>query len=140
MIDIRAALFEHLSGDPIIAALAATRIYPGVLPQGITDPSVVQNLISEQTDYHTQGASGLAAARIQMDAWAQTPDLAVALANAVKDRLSGFRGVVSFGSNSPQSEAEIKGIFAESGSDEFDVPSKMHRRRRDYIVWYYERA
>lgn len=141
MIDIRSVLKTVLLADVTVAALVgSSRVYPGILPQGVTATSVVQNLISEDTDYHMQGASGLAAARIQIDGWAQGQDAAVALANAVKDRLSGFSGTVSFGSNSPQDTASIKSIFAASARDDYDDTAKMHRRSRDYIVWYYERA
>lgn len=140
MIDVRAALRAVLLADAAVAAIVGARVYPAILPQGVTQPSVVQSLISEETDYHMQGPSGLASMRVQVDAWALDQDDAVELAGAVKDVLSGFRGEVSFGSASPQSEAEVKGIFAVAARDDFDATAKMHRRSRDYEVWYYERA
>lgn len=145
MIDIRAALRTTLLADAAVSAIVTratwSNIYPGILPQGkITDvtPALVDNLISEVTDYRMAGPTGLEQMRIQIDAWASTPDAAVALANAVKDVLSGFKDDVSFGSNSPQDVAQIQGIFVENARDDFDATMKLHRRSRDYIVWYRE--
>lgn len=139
MIDIRAALRTYLLADGTVSSLVGgSRVYPGVLPQGVVAASVVYNLISEETDYHAQGASGLAWMRIQLDAWAQTQDVAVQLANAVKDRISGFQGAILFGSNSPQQTANVQAIYSDSARDDYDATAKMYRRSRDYIVWYEE--
>jgi hypothetical protein len=144
VIDIRGALRERLLGDSTISTLVgATRIYPGIVPQGISQigtsqPSLVQNLITEQTDYHMAGPSGLVSMRVQIDAWAKTPDEAVNLANRVKDRLSGFSGTITWGDSTPQNSVAIQGIFAENGRDGYDDVAKMHRRGRDFIVWYGE--
>jgi hypothetical protein len=141
MKDIRGAIRALLLGDATISGMVGgTRIHPGILPQGTAQtsnvPAIVQNLISEASDYHMQGASGLGSARVQVDCWAQTPDAAVLLAGLVFDRLSGHRGVVTYGSNSPQDEVEIKGIFHEQSRDDYDDVAKLHRRSRDYTVWF----
>jgi hypothetical protein len=144
VIDIRAALRERLLGDSTINTLVGgVRIYPGIVPQGInqaaaSQPALVQNLITEQTDYHMAGASGLVSMRVQIDAWAKTPDEAVDLANRAKDRLSGFSGTISWGDTTPQSSVSIQGIFAENARDDYDDLAKMHRRGRDFIIWYGE--
>lgn len=139
MKDIRPALRAILLGDATIsAAIGAVRIYPSVLPQGIIQQSIVYTLIGEDSDYHMQGSSQLAQDRIQLDCWAQTIDAAVALANLVKDELSGFRGTVSYGSNSPQDSVVILAIFHEQGRDEYDSTAKLHARRRDYFIWYWD--
>lgn len=138
MKDIRAALRTFLLADVDISALVGgTRVYPIQLPQGGTE-GIVQNLISEQTDYHMQGPSGLVQARIQVDCWDATADDAVTLANMVKDRLSGHKGVIAYGSDSPQDEITVHGIFAEQGQDAYDDVAKLHTRRRDYLIWYWE--
>jgi Protein of unknown function (DUF3168) len=142
MKDIRAGLRALLIGDATILATVggnpSPRIYPGVLPQGQTQTSIVQNLITEGSDYHMQGGSGLGQARVQIDCWATTQDAAVALANMVFDRLSGHRGTILFGSNSPQDEVVVQGIFHDQGRDDFDSVAKLHTRRRDYLIWYSE--
>lgn len=137
MKDIRAALRSILLADTAVsAAIGGVRIYPSTLPQGVTLPSLVQNLISEDMGYHTQGDDGLMAARIQIDAWALTPDLAVSLADLVFDRLSGYSGTAGYGSNSPQNTMTVRGAFLSQGRESYDSASKMYARQRDYILWY----
>jgi hypothetical protein len=143
MKDIRPALRAFLLADVAVSAAITTggvsRLYPGVLPQGIAEPSIVQNLITEGSDYHMQGDSGLMQVRVQIDCWALTQDLAVSLANLVFDRLSGHSGTIAFGSNSPQDSIVVRGVFHDTGRDDFDQLAKLHSRRRDYLIWYAER-
>jgi hypothetical protein len=145
MKDLRPAIRTILLGDPAVAAAVSSgnspdlyRIYPGVLPQGITLPSLVQNLITEGIGYHMQGDDGLMISRVQIDAWALTQDLAVNLANLVFDRLSGYSGTVTYGTNSPQQTMVVRGVFHDSGRDDYDDTSKMFARRRDYFFWFAE--
>ena len=94
-----------LSNATILAAIKESgeddRIFPGLVPQGETRRSIVYNLITELTDYHMQGGSGLMNNRYQIDCWAPTRVQAVHLAGLVFDQLSGFKDLVVYGSNSP---------------------------------------
>ena len=140
MKDIRLALRSILLSDvDVSTAVGGSRIFPSVLPQGVVDPSVVYNTVTEASDYHMNGPSGLAQDRIQVDCWAQRSDQAVELANLVRDRLSGFSGTVSVGSQSPQDQIIVRGIFHDQGRDDYDALAKLHTRRRDYMVWYADR-
>lgn len=131
MKDLRPALRALLLADASVSALVGgARVYAGLVPQGVTSPSVVQNLISEGSDYHMAGSSGLGQARVQVDCWATTPDAAVALANAVMDLLSGYRGTVG------PDAVVIRGVFHDQGQDVYDDTAKMHTRRRDYLIHF----
>lgn len=143
MKDIRAALRSILIADAAVAAAVSTgnspdlyRIYPSVLPQGITRASIVQNLVSETVGYFMQGDDGLFQARVQIDAWALTPDLAVSLSGLVFERLSGFSGTITYGSNSPLDSMTVRAVFHDQGRDDYDNTVKMYVRRRDYLIWY----
>jgi Protein of unknown function (DUF3168) len=142
MKDIRGALRTFLLADAAINAIVTTagvsRIYPGILPQGITATSIVQNLVSELSNIAMDGPTHLGQARVQLDCWALTQDAAVALANLVMDRLNGHRGIIAFGGNSPQDEIVVKGVFHDQGLDDYDSVAKMHRRSRDYLIHYSE--
>lgn len=140
MKDIRPAITVRLLGDAgIAAAITAggiTRIFPTVLPQGIALPSIVQNMITETTDYNILRPSSLGNVRVQIDCWDDTLDGSVALGDLVNSRLSGFAGTVAWGSNSPQQTVLINGIFAETARDDYDSRAFLFSRRRDYIVWF----
>lgn len=143
MKDVRPAIRQILLDDPTVAGLVGSlRIYPTNLPQGIQQPSIVCSMVSEDTHYHMQGASNLVSSRYQISAWALTADLSVELADAAKDALSGFRGDVGYGSNSPLIYVTVQGIFHDQGGDgdAYDSTSKMYARRRDYSIWFAEFA
>lgn len=135
MKDIRFALHALLTATDG----GFTRIYPVVLPQGVTNPSIIYNFISESSDYHMLGSSGLSQARFQIDCWSLTPDQSVLLANQVYDILSGFRGTVPYGTNSPQDSIVIQAVFHDQGSETYDAIAKLYTRRRDYLFWYTDR-
>lgn len=136
--DIRPALRAILLGDVDVSNVVGVRVYPALLPQGVTNPSIVYNIVTEHTDYHMNGPSGLKTDRIQIDCWSQQPDQAVALANDVEDVLSGFSGTVSFGSISPQESVVIHAVFQDTANDIYDPTSKMYSKQRDYFFWYYD--
>ena len=139
LVDLRPGLFSLLSSDPAIAARVSDRIYPVVLPQGMTLDSVVYNRIVENESYHYTGSSGLVTARMQIDAWSKTPDGANELGDLIKERLSGFSGQVSYSVNSPAEYVRIQGVFLLSGDEDYDSESALYRRRRDYSFVYADR-
>jgi hypothetical protein len=131
--DIRPALRTFLLADPTINGLVGGyRIHSVRLPQDQTEPSVVYIKVSETGDYHMAGDSGLGQVRMQIDAWAQNGDGATNLANAVYDRLTGNRSVISFDSET----LDMRGAFLENGRDDYDEVSQLYRASRDFIIWY----
>ncbi len=137
MKDIRPVLRSYLLADGTVSGLVGgVRIYPVRMPQGQFAPSVVYNRISETTFYHMGGPAGVIQAIMQFDAWARSQDGAVELADAVHDRLSGQRGTITWGTNSPLDEIVTRGIFAVNGREDYDATAEMFRMSRDYQIWY----
>ncbi|MGY3359748.1 hypothetical protein ACVWZK_006411 [Bradyrhizobium sp. GM0.4] len=132
MKDIRPALRTLLLADAGIAALAVARVYPVVLPQGQKLASVVYTRISGQTDYKMEGATGYVASRMQIAAWAATADAASALANKVKDCLSGFTGAVG------DPSVFVQGIFCADEREMYDDVVQMFGVMRDYFIHHEE--
>jgi hypothetical protein len=129
MRDIRLALRTYLLADPTVSALVGgERIHTVRLPQDQVEPSVVYTKISEFGDYNMAGDSGLGHMRMQIDSWAQNADAATNLANAVYDRLTGARDVMS--------TINVRGIFLDSGRDDYDGVTKLYRSSRDFMIWY----
>lgn len=132
MKDIRPALRSLLLGDAGVAALVVDRVYPVRLPQGVKVASVVYTRISGETDYKMEGASGYARSRMQVDCWAPTVDAAAALANKVKDCLSGFAGAVG------NPSVFIQGAFCTDEREQYDDMVQMYGVSRDYFVHHEE--
>jgi hypothetical protein len=142
VLDVRSALRAFLVADSTITAVVGSgddaRVYPIRLPQGVVQPSVVYTRVSGEGDYHTRGPSGLMRPRVQIDCWAQRVDVATSLANLVKARLDGFQGAWSYGSDSPQAEIDVHGVFLEAEREQYDDAMKLYGVSRDYFIWHQE--
>jgi hypothetical protein len=139
LIDIRPGIFNLLLSNAQIVARVVDRVYPVVLPQGMTLDSIVYNRVVENESYHYVGPSGLVVTRVQIDAWSMTPDGASELGDLIKEHLGGFSGQVSYSSNSPSEYVRIQGIFLLSGDEDYEQESGLYRRRRDYSFIYADR-
>lgn len=138
--DLRPGLRAYLLADSNISSIVGgSRVYAIKLPQGQVLASIVFSKISGIGDYHLQGPSGLSRPRIQIDCWAQSTDAASALGALVKERIDGFRGLMSYGSDSPQASVEVLGSFLDSEREDYDDTAKLYRVSLDYLIWFRER-
>lgn len=139
--DIRPALRTFLLADAGIAAAtliagsspAKWNVYPVKMPQGVSATSIVYNRISGLGDLHNEGPSGLTRPRIQIDCWATSHDAAVVLANLVKERLDGYKGMMG--------SVDVQGVIFESERDveNATITPALFGLSRDYFFWYEER-
>lgn len=93
----------------LLASIAGGRRHWVRAPQSAARPHLVLNRISGIRDYHSQGASGYVASRIQIDAYADTYTAAKATARQVVTALSGYRS------------GTIQGVFLDM---ERDLPAE----------------
>lgn len=114
-------IISVLQGHAGIMAFTSGRIYPLVLPQDVRDPAIVLTLIDESDDRHLGGSNGYPVARFILDCVGSRYEDANALGDAVKQRLTDFRGTVS--------TAEIDDI-AHGDIDHFDRGEQGDRWRR----------
>jgi hypothetical protein len=136
MADVRAALRALMLSDPAInSAVGGNRIYPTILPQGVTAPSIVLQRISGFTDVANDGPTGLDRPRFQIAAWAQGVDSAAQLIELVKAKINGFTGPVTYGT----STLIFRGIFFDIERDSYDDISKLFSSEQDYLIWYADR-
>ena len=99
MTDIGAETRTYLQTKSAVTDLVSTRMYPDALPENVTLPAAVLNVISTSSHEDlNSGASTAASSRVQIDSYAATRSGSVALAEAI--RKAAFQGVneVSFGS------------------------------------------
>ncbi len=137
--DIRPGLRTLLLANANIVAAVSNRIYPVILPQGVVEDSIVYNRISESESSHYVGPTGLILMRVQIDALSQSIDSASAIADLIKEHITGFSGTISYGSNSPQSYVRVQGIFLLGGDEDYFNESTMYRRSRDYNIIFGDR-
>lgn len=130
MKDIRKALRAYLLADTGIAALVSDRVYFIKMKQGNVDPCIVFSRISGAGIYHHGGPSGLSMPRYQLDSWSKTGDGATALANLIKDRISGYRGVMGSGG----AAVTVQGVFMADEREDYDDVVQMSRMSRDYFI------
>lgn len=130
--DIRPALRTFLLEDANVQQLVGNRVYPVRLPQSnAKQTSIVYHRISETVDHTMSGASGLTEQRIQVDAWAKDQDTANETADAVKERIDGFRGAMG--------AVDVQAVFLDNGRDDYDPAADLYRVSRDYLFYFGER-
>jgi hypothetical protein len=124
--DLRA----YLLGQPDVATLIGTRMYPMRLPQGVTMPAVTYNRIFGTSEYGHDGAAHLGRGRIQLDCWADTYEDMVNLAEACRVALTGYVGAMG---DNPNVVARAVNTI------DFSEPeSKLWRRIVETGLWYQE--
>ncbi len=138
IVDPGPALRALVLSDGTVAGIASQRMYPMMMPQGERRASLVYQEISALGDHTLEGSTRLADLRMQITAWAQDRDTAVALANAVKEKIDGYAGIVEHGSESPPGELLFKGIFFDSGGNTYDPTADLYGSRGDYLLRYDE--
>lgn len=124
-------LTAFLLADTAIAALlgGGDRLYWNLIEQGKPNPAAVIYLISGVPDYHMAGPSGLVESRVQIDCRGATAAEAKQLYDAIRLKLSGFRGV--------QGSIKFKGIFQASERTRFDPDPApgVHMHSADYQIF-----
>jgi len=111
-----------------LKTLIDTRIHWDTMPQGAPLSSVVMFVVSGVTDYTMSGASGYVMTRVQFDARGNSAASARAVANALRDQLSGFRGVYS--------GFRFQGCFEQGQRTRFDKDGNVNwfTDSRDYEI------
>lgn len=89
-----AHLRARLLASPTFAALTQA-IEPSSSSEKTKLPRVAYTRISRAGNHHMRAASGLVYLRIQFDIFAKHENEAAAIADAMRNRLDGFRGVIT---------------------------------------------
>jgi hypothetical protein len=132
---IGAALRALILDSSAVAAIAGTRVFPGVIPQRSTFPAVAYSQITAQRTSVMGSDTGTVRATWQVDCYAITYADARRLASEVRKSLERKAG--SFGS-SVIAARTIQAIFVEADTDLFEDETQLHRVSTDYVIWYQE--
>lgn len=99
--DFEEALYAALVADGRVGALVSTRVYPQVIPQDVDLPAIAYQKISGPRWTSHDGALGLVATRMQLTCTAESYADAKAVFHAVRELLSGFRGMLGASATAP---------------------------------------
>jgi len=84
---IESLIYTVLTADTDVSRRIDTRVYPIVMPQGVTLPAISYQRISNNPVNSLQGYSGLGNPHITVNSWATGYDAAKALAQDVLDAM-----------------------------------------------------
>jgi hypothetical protein len=130
-LSLETAIYSILSGDTAVAALVGTRIFPVVLEQGSTFPSLAYTRIDTPTEKTFADSHGLPHPRIQVECYAEGPADCHALADAATDAMAGYRGTLG--------DVTIQGVLVlDAGRDTWQDNPPLYRRDIDFEIWYEE--
>jgi len=127
-------LVALLAANAGVAALLKTggagSIFQGVVPEDIAQyPCIGYQFVGGRSD-PTLTTSGMQRSRVQLDCWATTPDLAKQLADAVRQALNGYQGLLTDGT------LLQAGLLINPGVDLFSDDSRFFRRMLEFYLLY----
>lgn len=122
---IEEVLRSKLLAASAVAALVGSRVYPVVLPQAPTWPSITYQRVSTTDSHrHEETARTPVEAWIQFDCWADTARGARQLALVVKAAINGKRWLAE----------GIHGVLHRTSRDLFEDSVRVYRVRTDFMV------
>lgn len=89
-------IFALLSGESTISAIVADRVYPLLVPEGVTLPAMTFQFPAGRS-YPTFKTSGLQMLRMQVDVFGETYEDANAGREALRKFLNGYQGTLADG-------------------------------------------
>ena len=100
-------LYNQLKNDAGVSALAGTRIYPKQAPQNVATPYIIYHVISDIDNQCIEGSVYQSDTRFQVDCWSKKYSEVVAMKDAVKNAIVGFKSsnsISSMDDYEPQTE------------------------------------
>ena len=119
MAEIAQALYTRLSGYSGLTSLVSTRIYPNVLPQGVTYPAVSYHRVSTVRNSAMGSDIGVASPRFQLDAWGATYSDALSVKAQLKSAMERWTGTVD--------SVEVLDTYIMNEYDLYDSTVPIHR-------------
>lgn len=124
-------LYTLLHADAAVEALVGDRIFPA-LQKGKTYPSVVYVLVSTYRSQTYCGDIRLVAGSFQLDMYARAYSDMVNTADAVRERMLDFKGVVA--------GTRVRHCTLTTEYDSVDSDPGLFRRTQQWDIWYEDRS
>ena len=108
------------------------------VPEGVTMPFQVCSEIGTEFNHHLTGNIGVASRSLQLDHFANTEAEVVTLANAARNKLDAFRGVVG---DTGATDLTIRSLLiqdeaAEPATADAAQASGVSRIRQEYLITF----
>ena len=128
---LETGLYTALTADSTLSGLVGSRIYPEIMPQGVTYPAVSYQRVSTGRTNLLSGVDDFTEVRVIIDCWDDSYSGVKAVADAVK---SAIDGVTVLGAQS------IQHCFMESMSDLSQIDGDREDRRvsMDFLIYLNE--
>ncbi len=127
--DLGQSVHARLTNYAPLTALVGTRVYPTLLPQGVTFPAVNYLTVSNVRSYSHQGRSYLARARVQISCWAETVAGAKAVARQARAALEAFTGALGGAGG-----VEVGYLFVANEVDLHDPETGRYQVALDFVI------
>jgi len=128
--ELEEVLVAYLGSYEGLASLVSLRIYPLILPQGPTYPSVTYQRIDGPREHCMSEEAGIAYPRIQIDSWGKTKASVKAVATQVREALQRW--------NDATTNPVILDCVLDNDESSYEPDVAIHRVRQDWIIWYRE--
>lgn len=117
--NVEQQIYTVLTADPTVSGLVGTRIYPLLMPQGVTLPALSYQRVATAPHDDLEGTQNHEWVRIQIDVWDADYAGAKTLADAVHAAL------------------QVTPVYAQllMELDDYDSDLKLYRVILDFNVW-----
>lgn len=117
---IEQGIQQLITVSPDFQAIAATRLYPVLLPTDCLLPAATYQVISTTPLYTLEDRVDVTKMRLQIDVWGLSYADVKSLAAVIISQLDGFYGLLPDGTN-------IFGVQLHSSRDEFEHDALIYR-------------
>lgn len=129
---IEIELRKYLIAQSGISDIVGSKVHPEVLPTAGQYPQVTYHVISRKHLHNLDGGAGATIDRIQIDCWSYDYSVMLDLADAIRDKLDGFRGAMG--------DAYVLDVKLDQETDLHELPDDgtdnvLYHRACDYIVF-----
>lgn len=134
MANIWEALPHFLLTDVTLNGLIGDKLFSLRIPQSETLPAITyQDISTVATQAHGE-PSALPRVRFQFTIHAGSLASAVAICQALKNRLDGYRGIMGTGAY----QTEVDAVLFKNQISDDDTETGIVRRLQDYVIQYKE--
>jgi hypothetical protein len=123
-----ADLKAHLQAAATIAGVVADRITPLIRQERAAPPALVYTVISTEDNGNLAGSAGGATGgldrfRVQIDGYAETHAVMIALRLAVRARMTS-------------AASSFRAVLLPGGGEQYEQDTKLYRFLLEFSVWY----